>query len=133
MRGIAAALVSGDAGAALQGAGALYRDGFAARTVVEGLVSALGAALHAELGLGGERLEGADVPRLLRLQAALDEQEARFARAADGQSLELALTHALLAADGGGGQGASVGAGGVPPCPPNSPSASTAWRRNWPA
>ncbi|WP_221089685.1 DNA polymerase III subunit gamma/tau [Deinococcus aquaedulcis] len=111
VRSIAAALVSGDAGAALQGAGALYRDGFAARTVVEGLVSALGAALHAELGLGGERLEGADVPRLLRLQAALDEQEARFARAADGQSLELALTHALLAADGGG-QGASVGAGG---------------------
>ncbi|PTA67941.1 DNA polymerase III subunit gamma/tau [Deinococcus arcticus] len=112
VRAVAAALVSGDAGAALQGAGALYRDGFAARTVVEGLVSALGAALHAELGLGGERLEGADVPRLLRLQAALDEQEARFARAADGQSLELALTHALLAADGS--QGAGLGnAGGA--------------------
>ena len=104
VRGIAAALVAADAGAALSGAGQLYRDGFAARTVVEGLVSALGAALHAELGLGGDgRIEGATVPRLLRLQAALDEQEARFARSADGQSLELALTHALLAADGGDG------------------------------
>ncbi|GGR57475.1 hypothetical protein GCM10008959_19060 [Deinococcus seoulensis] len=101
VRGVAAALVTGDAGAALSGVAALYRDGFAARTVVEGLVAALGAALHAELGLSSEgRLEGADVPRLLRLQGALDEQEARFARAADGQSLELALTHALLAADG---------------------------------
>ncbi|MFK7604207.1 DNA polymerase III subunit gamma/tau [Deinococcus sp. SM5_A1] len=110
VRAIAAALVTGDAGAALQGAGHLYRDGFAARTVVEGLVSALGAALHAELGLGEEgRLDGADVPRLLKLQAALDEQEARFARSADGQSLELALTHALLAADNGGG-GAVSGA-----------------------
>ncbi|MFC6801641.1 hypothetical protein ACFQDE_07835 [Deinococcus caeni] len=106
VRGIAAALVGGDAGAAISGAAALYRDGFAARTVVEGLVAALGAALHAELGLkdaGPEaRLDGADVPRLLKLQAALDEQESRFARAADQQSLELALTHALLAADTGG-------------------------------
>ncbi len=109
VRAIAAALVTGDAGAALQGAGHLYRDGFAARTVVEGLVSALGAALHAELGLGEEgRLDGADVPRLLKLQAALDEQEARFARSADGQSLELALTHALLAADAGGGGGSTT-------------------------
>ena len=106
VRGVASALLVGDAGAALSGAAQLYRDGFAARTVVEGLVAAFGAALHAELGLGEEgRLEGAEVPRLLRLQAALDEQEARFARSADQQSLELALTHALLAADGGGAAG----------------------------
>ncbi|GAA0503067.1 DNA polymerase III subunit gamma/tau [Deinococcus depolymerans] len=118
VRGVAAALVGGDAGAAISGAAALYRDGFAARTVVEGLVAALGAALHAELGLkdsGPEaRLDGADVPRLLKLQAALDEQEARFARAADQQSLELALTHALLAADTGGGV-APAGAGAAVP------------------
>lgn len=113
VRGIAAALLAGDAGAALSGAAALYRDGFAARTVVEGLVAAFGAALHAELGLSSEgRLEGADVPRLLKLQAALDEQESRFARSADQQSLELALTHALLAADTvtGGGVTAATGA-----------------------
>lgn len=116
VRGIAAALVAGDAGAAISGAAALYRDGFAARTVVEGLVAALGAALHAELGLSGEgRLDGADVPRLLKLQAALDEQESRFARAADQQSLELALTHALLAADTGGSGGAPAGAGAAVP------------------
>jgi DNA polymerase-3 subunit gamma/tau len=105
VRGIAGALVLGDAGAAITGAAALYREGFAARTVVEGLVAAFADALHAELGLEGTRLEGADVPRLLKLQAALDEQEARFARSADQLSLELALTHALLAADGGGGSG----------------------------
>ncbi|WP_034386382.1 DNA polymerase III subunit gamma/tau [Deinococcus sp. YIM 77859] len=103
VRGIAGALVLGDAGTALTGAAELYRAGFAARTIVEGLVAAFADALHAELGLEGERLSGADVPRLLRLQAALDEQEARFARSADGLSLELALTHALLAAESGGG------------------------------
>ncbi|MEF2279018.1 DNA polymerase III subunit gamma/tau [Deinococcus sp. YIM 134068] len=108
VRALASALVLGDAGGAIQGAAALYREGFAARTVVEGLVSALADALHAELGLEGERLEGADVPRLLKLQAALDEQEARFARSADGLSLELALTHALLAADVGTGTGVTA-------------------------
>ncbi|GAA5514028.1 hypothetical protein Dcar01_02777 [Deinococcus carri] len=113
VRGIAGALVLGDAGTALTGAAELYREGFAARTVVEGLVAAFADALHAELGLEGEALEGADVPRLLRLQAALDEQEARFARSADQLSLELALTHALLAADGGGG--GAVSAATAPP------------------
>ncbi|MCP2014292.1 DNA polymerase-3 subunit gamma/tau [Deinococcus sp. HSC-46F16] len=110
VRGIAGALVLGDAATALQGAAALYREGFAARTVVEGLVAAFADALHAELGLEGQALEGADVPRLLKLQAALDEQESRFARSADGLSLELALTHALLAADGGGATSAPAGA-----------------------
>ncbi|MFC5848332.1 DNA polymerase III subunit gamma/tau [Deinococcus petrolearius] len=106
VRAVASALVLGDAGTALQGAAGLYRDGFAARTVVEGLVGAFGTALHAELGIGDAglaeegRLEGADVPRLLKLQAALDEQVSRFARSADGLSLELALTHALLATEG---------------------------------
>ncbi|MDR6218772.1 DNA polymerase III subunit gamma/tau [Deinococcus soli (ex Cha et al. 2016)] len=109
VRGIAAALVTGDAGAAFSGAATLYRDGFAARTVVDGLVSALAEALHAELGIGGTRLPGADIPRLLNLQAALDGQDARFARSADQQSLELALTHALLAADRAGPAGAVPG------------------------
>ncbi len=100
MRGMAAALVQQDTGTLLAGAAALYRDGFAARTVVDGLVSTLAEALHAKLGLGGEPLEGADIPTLLSVQAALDEQSSRFARAADQQSLELALTHALMAAHG---------------------------------
>ncbi|WP_424950776.1 DNA polymerase III subunit gamma/tau [Deinococcus sp.] len=106
MRSMAGALVQGDAGGLLDGAAGLYRAGYAARTVVEGLVTALGQALHAELGIdsaGAGRLEGADVPRLLRLQAALDAQDARFSRGADLQSLELALTHALIAGDGGSG------------------------------
>ena len=108
MRSMAAALVQADAGGLLEGAAGLYRAGYAARTVVEGLVTALGQALHAELGIDGAgsgRLEGADVPRLLRLQAALDAQDSRFARGADLQSLELALTHALIAGDGAGGSG----------------------------
>ncbi len=119
MRSMAAALVQADAGGLLEGAAGLYRAGYAARTVVEGLVTALGQALHAELGIDGAgagRLEGADVPRLLRLQAALDAQDSRFARGADLQSLELALTHALIAGDGmaGGNGGSSAGSSAVP-------------------
>ncbi|ULH14588.1 DNA polymerase III subunit gamma/tau [Deinococcus sp. KNUC1210] len=105
MRNMAGALVQNDAATLLEGAASLYRAGYAARTVVEGLVTALGEALHAELGLhdtAAAQLEGADVPRLLRLQAALDAQDSRFARGADQQSLELALTHALLAGESGG-------------------------------
>jgi DNA polymerase-3 subunit gamma/tau len=113
MRSMAAALVQQDAAGLLEGAAGLYRAGYAARTVVEGLVTALGQALHAELGIDGAgtgRLEGADVPRLLRLQAALDAQDSRFARGADLQSLELALTHALIAGDGtAGGSAQSAG------------------------
>lgn len=98
LRGMATALVQADAARVLAGAAELYRAGYAARTVVEGLVSVLGEGLHAELGLGEHpRLDGADIPSLLKLQAALDEQSSRFARAADQQSLELALTHALMA------------------------------------
>ena len=119
MRSMAAALVQADAGGLLEGAAGLYRAGYAARTVVEGLVTALGQALHAELGIDGAgagRLEGADVPRLLRLQAALDAQDSRFARGADLQSLELALTHALIAGDSmaGGNGGPSAGSSAAP-------------------
>ncbi|GAA3996364.1 DNA polymerase III subunit gamma/tau [Deinococcus rubellus] len=108
VREMTRSLINLDAGPLLSGAAALYRDGYAARTVVEGLVAALGEALHAELGLGGEQLEGAEVPRLLRLQAALDAQEARFSRGADLLSLELALTHALIAGEGSQGSAAPV-------------------------
>ncbi|WP_291425917.1 DNA polymerase III subunit gamma/tau [Deinococcus sp.] len=129
VRGIAGALVLGDAGTALAGAAALYRDGFAARTVVEGLVAAFGAALHAELGLeSGGKLEGAEVPRLLKLQAALDQQESRFARSADQQSLELALTHAILAADGGnvGAASGNLSGGSASSAAPNNAARNSA-------
>ena len=122
MRSMAASLVQNDAGGLLGGAASLYRAGYAARTVVEGLVTALGQALYAELGLsesgvggaGAGRLEGADVPRLLRLQAALDAQDSRFVRGADLQSLELALTHALIAGDGMAGSGGQAATGAAP-------------------
>ena len=123
MRSMAASLVQNDAGGLLGGAASLYRAGYAARTVVEGLVTALGQALYAELGLsesgvggagaGTGRLEGADVPRLLRLQAALDAQDSRFVRGADLQSLELALTHALIAGDGVAGSGGQAALGSL--------------------
>ncbi|WP_425146565.1 DNA polymerase III subunit gamma/tau [Deinococcus sp.] len=114
MRQMAQALVQNDAAGLLQSAATLYRAGYAARTVASGLVTALGEALHAELGLGeGARMEGADVPRLLRLQAALDAQDSRFARGADQGSLELALTHALIAGEGSVGSSAAP-AGAVP-------------------
>ncbi len=115
MADMARALALPDAEGLLAGAAQLYREGYAARTVVGGLLGALRDALHAELGLGeGERLEGAGVPRLLRLQAALDEQEARFARGADLLNLELALTHALLAGEVAGA-GAMTASASSPP------------------
>ena len=100
LKAMTQSLIELDAGPLLAGAAALYWDGYAARTVVEGLVQALSTALHAELGLDGATPTGTDIPRLLRLQAALDAQEARFSRGADQLSLELALTHALIAGEG---------------------------------
>ena len=112
---MARALVLADSGALLAGAGQLYREGYAARTVVGGLVAALRDALHAELGLSeAGRVEGADIPRLLRLQAALDAQESRFARGADLLSLELALAHALLAGEVPGAAGAPLNSSAPP-------------------
>ncbi|AWN23712.1 hypothetical protein DKM44_11120 [Deinococcus irradiatisoli] len=129
VRQMAQALLDLDAGPLLSGAAQLYRDGYAARTVVEGLVSALGAALHAELGLSPEgRLERADVPRLLRLQAALDAQEARFSRGADQLSLELALTHALIAGEGQPEAGAAPAPQRASPAQSGSLSADAAAR-----
>ncbi|PYE55809.1 DNA polymerase III subunit gamma/tau [Deinococcus yavapaiensis] len=112
---MARALALGDVEPLLAGASELYREGYAARTVVDGLKTALREAIHAALGLGtGERIEGAELGRLLKLQAALDEQEARFARSADLLSLELALTHALLAGDAAVGATTSTSAASVP-------------------
>lgn len=108
VRSIAQALVQNQPAEAFGEASRLYRDGFAARSIVDGLLTSFSEALHAELGLIVEeqtqyKLSNATVPLLLRLQASLDEQEVRFARSSDGQSLELALTHALLAGFAGAG------------------------------
>ncbi|MBB6099537.1 DNA polymerase-3 subunit gamma/tau [Deinobacterium chartae] len=97
MRAIAEGLEAGQAESVLGEAGRLYREGFAARSVVDGVKVALRERLHAQLGLSDAPAPGADVPQLLRLLAALDEQDARFVRQGDLMALELALTQALLA------------------------------------
>lgn len=100
MRDLAQHLVTGDTAAVMQAAEKLYQDGYAARSVLAGLLDTLSEALYALLRIGTvseeAALQGATADQLLSLQATLDEQEPRFARQADLLSLQLALTHALL-------------------------------------
>lgn len=100
MRDLAQHLVTGDTAAVMQAAEKLYQDGYAARSVLTGLLDTLSEALYALLRIGTvpeeAALRGATTDQLLSLQATLDEQEPRFARQADLLSLQLALTHALL-------------------------------------
>ncbi len=105
MRTLATGLLERDPEPILRAAGDLYREGFAARSVVDGVKTALRQRLHDSLGLGEDKAarssESASSGDLLRLLAALDEQDSRFVRSSDSLALEMALTHAMLALDSG--------------------------------
>lgn len=90
MARIGAALVAGDLATLLAEAGALYRDGFAPRTVAEQLARALRDELHAVLE-GSPRWAGTEHEPLLRLLHALDDESDRFVRQNDLYGLEVAL------------------------------------------
>jgi len=94
---LAAALADGAWDALLGEAGALYRDGFAPRTVAEQLGRTLRDALFAEVtGEPGPRL-GLDVAALARAIDALDQTSERFVRQNDLYALEVALLRASAA------------------------------------
>lgn len=114
MLGLARSLLLADAETVLRLAGELYREGFAARTVVEQTKVSLRNLLHAQLGLAGENHEALDVGQALKLLAALDEQDQRFSRQADLLALEMALTHAMLSTEN-----ASASSGGSAQVPPD--------------
>ena len=100
------ALAKGDGAAVFSGLGALYSDGFAPRTITERTKIAMRDALHEQLNVDGSRSKGQnedqtfDAALLLKLIRALDDEDARFARASDLIALEMAFTKALTVAQG---------------------------------
>ncbi len=110
MTNLALELARANPAGMLSALGGLYQDGFAPRTVTERTKIALRDLLHAQLGIG-IRPQHDSIPetRLLKLIRALDEEDARFARASDLISLEMAFTRALLAGDESSGGGENTG------------------------
>lgn len=101
---LATGIIQQDSHNVLAAAGQLYREGFAARTVIEQTKVALRQLLHLYLGLlptEGQNMQAVELePAMcLRVLAVLDAQDSRFAQGSDLISLELALTHALLATE----------------------------------
>ena len=118
LKSLGLALAKGDGAAVFSGLGALYSDGFAPRTITERTKIALRDALHEQLNVDGSRSKGRgedqsfDAALLLKLIRALDDEDARFARASDLIALEMAFTKALTVAQGletSGGAGDALG------------------------
>jgi DNA polymerase-3 subunit gamma/tau len=94
---VAQALDTGDVRQALEQAQRLYNQGFAARTLAQGLLEALRAGLYGRLGLGsGPELNQPD-ERLVAAMTALDETLERLLKRSDAVSLELAVLSAYQA------------------------------------
>ncbi|WP_347240740.1 DNA polymerase III subunit gamma/tau [Thermus sp.] len=91
---LAQALAGGQVGGALAEARRLYAQGFAPRSLVQGLMEVLREGLYAAYGLGGVALS-APPEALLRALTALDEALERLARRSDLLGLEAALLQAL--------------------------------------
>jgi DNA polymerase III subunit gamma/tau len=104
---LALALARGETGRVLSALGAFYSDGFAPRTITERVKVALRDLLHMQLGLTRGGSESFAEAQLLRLIRALDEEDARFARASDLIALEMAFTKAMLSLEIGEGGGAA--------------------------
>ena len=96
---VASALVAGDLAEALATAEALYREGFAPRTIASGLGATLREAVRSAWGGEGFELK-ADPNDLLRLLHALDDEKDRFVRSEDLYALELALIKSSNALSG---------------------------------
>ena len=93
------AVLDGAWDALLDEAGALYRDGFAPRTVAEQLGRSLRDRLFA-VGARGARATPTPLPLLMRALDALDAMSERFVRQNDLYALEVALLRTAAAATG---------------------------------
>lgn len=95
---LAEALDKGQIRQALEQAQHLYAQGFAARTLAQGLLEALRAGLYGRLGLGGlgPQLNQSE-ERLVAAMTALDETLERLLKRSDAISLELAILSAYQA------------------------------------
>ncbi|WP_297854412.1 DNA polymerase III subunit gamma/tau [Meiothermus sp.] len=94
---LAEALDKGQLRPALEQAQHLYTQGFAARTLAQGLLEALRAGLYGRMGLGtGPHLNQPE-ERIVAAMTALDEALERLLKRSDALSLELALLSAYQA------------------------------------
>lgn len=99
---VAKALDRGQVKGALEGAQNLYTQGFAARTLAQGLLEAIRAGLYGRMGLGvGPHLDSPE-ERLVAAMTALDEALERLLKRSDALSLELAVLAAYQALHGAG-------------------------------
>lgn len=112
---VAEALDAGRIREALERTQGLYTQGFAARTLAQGLMEALRAGLYARLGLGTGPQLGAPEERLVAAMTALDEAHERLAKRSDALALELALLAAYQAL-----HAPAAPAGAQPPQPASS-------------
>lgn len=94
VQALARALVNGDLNALFGEASALYRDGFAPRSLAERLALELRNALYTQVGLEEGFSLPTDEDALLRTLHALDDEMERFVRHDDLFSLEVALIKA---------------------------------------
>ncbi|WP_119316783.1 DNA polymerase III subunit gamma/tau, partial [Calidithermus terrae] len=94
---VAEALDGGRIREALERTQHLYTQGFAARTLAQGLMEALRAGLYARLGLGTGPHLSAPEERLVAAMTALDEAQERLAKRSDALALELAVLAAYQA------------------------------------
>ncbi len=94
---VAEALDKGQIRQALEQAQHLYTQGFAARTLAQGLLEALRAGLYGRMGLGtGPHLNQPE-EHIVAAMTALDEALERLVKRSDALSLELALLSAYQA------------------------------------
>jgi DNA polymerase-3 subunit gamma/tau len=97
---VAEALERGQIRQALADAQNLYTQGFAARTLAQGLLEAFRAGLYAKMGLGtGPRLDSPE-DKLVAAMTALDESLERLLKRSDALALELAVLAAFQALHG---------------------------------
>lgn len=97
---VAEALDKGQIRQALEQAQHLYTQGFAARTLAQGLLEALRAGLYGRMGLGtGPHLNRPE-ERIVAAMTALDEALERLLKRSDALSLELAFLSAYQALHG---------------------------------
>lgn len=95
--GVAEAIDRGQIRPALEQAQNLYTQGFAARTLAQGLLEAIRAGLYGRMGLGtGPHLNQPE-DRLVAAMTALDETLERLLKRSDALSLELAVLAAYQA------------------------------------
>jgi DNA polymerase-3 subunit gamma/tau len=101
MQRLAAALAEADLATLLAESEALYRDGFAPRSLAENLGVTLRDALREEVTGSGQGFRlPLERPDLLRLIHALDDEQERFIRRDDLYSLEVALIKGVNALSG---------------------------------